>query len=251
MAVYIDTVTTITVEGVKGTWRVPSELMLTIDDVNYVRLAPYAHSLVRMLCSAADGAPKPIPKNYSLTCSAGYKSLVRLRNEAQQQELAEIQPTPVRSLFGGIVQPKARPRKRICRDRVKELRQQPQSIAIDVVPIGGGDPKSVSVLRPIHSTDCLTVVLDPGALQVVFDTIIHGSFGMPIDKHDVAEQRPKGIWKRGCRFIVPYQIDGIAKYKSRPSVDSAMEFKTDRGAQLAEAEPLQGGCATPLTDDVD
>ena len=250
MPVSIDTVATIKLDGAKGTWRVPQKSIIQIDGVNYVRLEPYTFTLVKMVCEQAVGLPNPIPK--SLTHSVGYKSLVRLRNDAHQREFISDQPTPNRSLFGGDCQPTARPRKRICRDKVRELREQPRTIDIEVEPTSGGEPLQVSVLRPIHALDCLTVKLCETTLGVVFDTIINGGFDAPEESRSLEEHpRPKGIWKRGKGFIVPYAVDGIAKYKLRPSIDAAVEFQSefDTGsASNHHNEPLQGGCEIPLAD---
>ena len=231
MAVSIETCTIIKVEGSKGAWKVPRDLLVNVDDATYVRLPPSTTSLVRMLCEMSSSAPKPTPKNFSLTASCGYKSLVRLRNDAQQRELAEEQqPMASRRLFD-VAPPTTNKRKRVSRTDIRGMREQPQTLSIDVPSCNGGDAIPVSVLRPVHPKDCLAVLLDTTDMGAVFAYIGHCEFEQT-EYYKQDRSLPKGIWKRSNGYLVAHEVDGQTRYKLLPNtaddaLDNAIAFKAN------------------------
>ena len=239
MAVSIETCTVIKVDGYKGVWKVPPDMIVTADDTTYLRLLPYSAPLVRMLCELSANAPIPMPKNFSLTSSCGYKALVRLRNDVQQRELAdEQQPKVTRRLFD--VAPQAAKKRRVCRDAMKDMRQQPRTLAIDVPSGDVGDTVSVSVLRPVHPKDCLAVALDAQALSAVFAYICERDFEVT-DYYKQDKSLPKGIWKRHNGYLVAHDVGGATRYKLMPTkddnaLDNAIAFQANPSSVEPDGE---------------
>ena len=244
MKVIIETRTAIKVEGGKSGWNVPTDCVVDCDGLMYVKIPPGYPVVVKMLCEGAAHAPDPVPKDFSLLASVGYRHLVEIRNQTQSDELVEDRPST--KLFRSEDQQQQPKKRRLTRDRINELRQSPTALTIKV-PTEHGDT-DVSVLRPIHPKDALAVQLAPDQLSAVFAHIRNSQFDdTTYYKRD--KTLPKGIWRKAGAYIVKYlDADGKERSHGCATIDEAITFQEDNPYTV---EQCNGDGKDDPTDDVE
>ena len=231
---------TFEVGGVAALWKVHPADLVDVSGETYVRLKPYDTSLVRLICAHAPGsAPDPVPKNYTLTASVGYRKLISLRNEAQRAALCGDEATPARSLFGARSAPTPSKAPRVPRQATKERRAAPSTMVVELPPHDrNSTTTSVSLLRPLHPQDILCVALDTEVLDAIFGFVCgHGFDNEGAHKWD--RSLPKGVFKRKAGYLCK-DTSGVCKHKLLKTIGAVM-------GSIADTEPLALG-QSPIAD---
>lgn len=233
MPVTIEHITVLNIGG-SADWKVKKGQIVEVDGQQFVKLRSSEYSLVRLVTEGMLGDGK-LPKNPSLSACTGMRELVRLRNEKQRHELtSEVQPQS--ALFKGTVAP---PRKTIRQTsaKIKDLRDNPQSLTVDVPGFDGRPTMPIQMIRPVHPCDDIAVPLNEEQLDHVFGFIRH----LGIDADTLSAKRVyassgsecRGIWKSGDGYVVKTED---SRYKRAKTLDDAMKIASGDNQDLAPIE---------------
>jgi len=237
----------------KAKWEIKRELITELDGTKFVKLQPHDYGLMRIITQGSETAPKPLPKDFSLTSSIGLRTLIKLRNDAQTREL-QADEAPRNPLFRSTT-PQIAKRPRLSRSNLKAMRSKPEPLTITIPASGDSGVMDVQVLRPVHPRDDLWVEYDLHILSRILEYLRDEPFDTDQkSKHD--KTLPKGVWHHGEGFLVAYQWDGKPRSKKCTSVEAAVVFKAngvpiegddDTNEPYDSAEPL----AAELCPEVD
>ena len=110
-------------------------------------------------------------------------------------------------------------------------RQQPEPSTIDVIL--DGSTHSIEVLRPVAAGDSAYVKYEASTLDIVLKLIRSSGFTEMAthNKHN----GPKGIWKRGAKYVVAKDVDGKKTYQEAASWDDAVLLASGEAADGASA----------------
>lgn len=236
--------------GGKAHWLVKPNYVEKLDNQEFVKVHASDPSFVKLVI---EGLPdiKP-PRNASLSNSDGIKQLVKLRNTKQAAELQEVHPAPSCGLFGDV--PEEAPKKRARRStaQIKELRQDPGVLAIEVPGVDDRPSMSIPVVRPVRPQDDLRVPLDSEVLEHIVLFIRNAGIteDMLMSKRaykGAGEDTPKGVWKTPIGFTVKLpkaEHDDLQakRFRRVKTVDDAVAVLVgmeETEAQGEEAAPVE------------
>ena len=97
--------------------------------------------------------------------------------------------------------------------------------------------KAIKVLRPCHPLECIWVSKDPASIATMISYMRSEGVGSSL----VAPKLPKGIQRRGQKFVVKYiKEDGKHGWKTLNTLDAAVAFKqqTVEAPDARDAEEL-------------
>ena len=226
-------VRTITLEGLKPTWRTTKpEEVVVIDGEAYVRVAPSNFGLSSLIAADNDDVPDTMPKGISpLSISKGLSSLTHMRNQKQAEALSESGTQC--SLFEGGPRKKTK----IPRHQLEAMRRAPQSLTLNL-EIDGTDHE-VEVLRPVHPTDNIFVAYKADMIAALLHYIRRGGFSEPVHRSRPAEI-PKGIHSTKGGFVVKYKKDdGTNGFKRCKTLDESLAFHAEVLINATEADDNQ------------
>ena len=231
----------INVGGLKTTVRISKpEDFMHVNDITLVRICSKS-SWVHLICEDNPKAPQPVPKNFSLTKSIGFKSLMKLRNSAQAADFASEEKSSSCNLFGNA--PASKKAKKLSRARINAMRQAHSLVSIQLDHYG-----SVQMLRPVHTNDALFVEYSPEAITAVINYMREKGFE-DTDQGSVKDSSlPKGIWKRADHFVVQFKkADDTFGYKRCATLEDCIIFQ----AEQAEQADLAAECANDPEGGID
>ena len=221
--------------GGKWDWKVKGDIVQSISGVDYVTLHACDIGLCRMVC---EGVVDPIPtKGCTLSQCDGYKTLLRIRNDVQREDLAP-KAGKAASLFGNV-QSKAPPPK-VQRQTVSVLsmlRKNPQLIQMVVPAVGRFESRVVNVKRPSHPCDALVVELDAVIIEHIVEFIRGGGLDADIvqNKRKYASGVAKGVWPTSNgKYVVRLQ-SGEKKYRVVHTEDAAIHAQNVAAGMVADA----------------
>ena len=218
--------------GGRAEWKVRSSLLLEVNGDRFIKLPASEGGFIKLVCDGQiDGA---VPRNASLSHSAGLRELIELRNMKQSEELAMASDKAnVCALFGPppeqALQP-ARRQRRTLRE-VREARESPEVFELDVPGHGDRASMRVRMIRPVNPRDDLCVTLLAEAVEHIVLFIRNAGIDRATLEHkrtykSAGHDTPKGIWSSGKGYVVkvPAALQGelSAKYKRVKSMDAAL-----------------------------
>lgn len=186
--------------GSEQVWKVKDDWLVTTENGDeFVKLPVRDGGFLRFVLGC-----KTVPRNCSLSGCAPLKELMRLRNEAQRDELkmgaegSEEAP----KLFKRKPLPKRKARKSVA--DVQNMRDHPSAIAV-TIPGADGEDATVHFLRPAHPLDELAVKMEPGELEHLVNFIRRDcrEAGALMDakrSYGYAQSElnaPRGVWRMG------------------------------------------------------
>ena len=231
MQVQMYEIKVVTLGDLEAQWKIPPSDVIMVGNQPFVRLRTNNWGLVSLVLEDNPGAPPKVQNKVSLACCKGLQHLCALRNAAQAESLV---PKDGSTLFASpqpsCIQPK---RKKPKTSRIEQQlsRQQPEPITIDVIL--DGSTHSIEVLRPVAASDAVYVKYEASTLDIVLKLLRSGGFtGMQThNKHS----GPKGIWKRGAKYVVAKDVDGKKTYQEVASWDDAVLLACGEAAAGASA----------------
>lgn len=239
-------------------WKVTKGLVRTIDEQTFVKLRAYDIGLNRRVCHGVLDLPRKCYK-LSLAQTEGYKTLLKLRQDAVDSEGPASGQTSARDVLSTGRPDGERKRKRggrITAAKVQELRQQPSLIDLDLPGIDGNPPLVIQVVRPCHPGDELAVRLCPVTIEkvVLFIRAKGVSEDVLTSRRSYRDDSlPVGVWKMGNAGLVrrlkaddEQEVEGSSqKYKS-----VKMELLSSPEASPSSSPlPIDDSEAAPLDDD--
>ena len=230
----------------KFEWKIGADLVQKIGGDECVKVHAYDYGFCRLVC---EGFLDPVPnfKKISLAQTEGYKSLVRMRNERQIEELQKQEASKASSLFGPASS--REPPQKVQRRSftvLDMLRKNPELISITLPTIDGFIGKEVSVQRPSHPCDSLVLKLDEAVLEHVVAYIREKGIDTDLvtNKRQYARGPAKGIWPIiGDRYLVRVPSDGGTEHSKVFHSESAA-VRAREGCTL-EPETI---CDAPTED---
>ena len=250
--------------GGKARWAVRPNLLIEVDGRDFVKMPPSDLSFVRLVVEPLD--IDCTAKGGPLSNSPGIKELLQLRNSKQAEDLLAAQPgQSARALFGDADAEPAPAPKRARRSvaQMRQMREEPKAIAVEVPGVAGGPPLSIDMIRPVHSQDDLCVPLEEGILEhlIVFLREAGITADMLVSKRrykDGGVDAPKGIWRDGGKgYVVKVPVDTEAsegepskKYKRVKTFDEAVAFLHSQQSDEMPPVPLQNGDEKSSDDSV-
>ena len=210
----------------KATWHIGVEDTLVLDDIVFVRLSKGNSSLSSLVGN--------IGGYLCLRFSKGLEALQDLRNAvAPQASDADC------SLFDDT--PKSSKKPRLSRGEMSGLRENPQIIDIAFKLQGVEDDIVVKTIRAVHPRDCMWIEFEPEAIGAVIQFLSEGGFHERGKRKRVAQEEklPQGIhtvrrYNGDLGYRVVYTTnDGVKKFKSLNTLESALAFHADPEAAVA------------------
>jgi len=191
-------------EDLPKPWHVSSDDIVKVNGTSYVYLVPSSYSLAQVVTHGADGLPKPLPKNFSLTRCGGLDHLIELRNDA-----AWAAPPIACGLFArcqNVAEPKAKVPRR-------KLDSAATTVTITVPAFGDRASREIVVKRPVHPRDRL-------ALPIEADVINHVLLYMRSAEFDCSDgfkkqSSVKGVWNNKQRNSCLVRFFDSAKNQTR------------------------------------
>ena len=190
----MEMVPTFRVTNCKAEWKVQANELIEINGIRYVELKRgKAHQfgfarLVYNVLGLED-------KCWSLASSICYSELQKMRNEAQRVELdsARLELLPEWQRASAKLKPKRR-----SRSECKELGDHRGVLTLEVPNVGGGEVKRI---------DC------------VLSYIVSKGFDNTLKKQSRDPCIPKGVFKRGSKFVVGFnKSPSFKRYKTVGSI---------------------------------
>lgn len=220
MPVSIERRVTISMGG-KAEWKVKDHLLLSLGDSQFIRLHASDCTFVRLMCENVIPDGK-VPKNASLHMCSGLRELSRLRNQQQRADL--LDPGDKKSLFDA--KPATTKKVKRARTTLRELRDNPEVLTVQVDGFDDMAPMVVEMIRPVHPNDDISVKLDPDVLHFVFKYIKHRGFDIDtlLAKRVYGTSGSDGIWKQGGGFVAKVPTDGSTRLRRFKTVEEAMQF---------------------------
>ena len=187
----------------------------------FVRLCPFSSSLCSLVCERNELAPKPLPKNFSLTTSTGLAVLKKARNEFSAELASAPPPGNACLLFADdCANKRPKPPPRATRGQNDEMRSNAEAIAVAVSV--GGEQVGIVVLRHVKTTDAVFIEYESENCKHVLRLLRESGFNEVPYTHD--QTLPKGIRKRGGGYLVVHTAaGGHHKYVKSSSFEHAME----------------------------
>ena len=182
-------------------WKVPADAIKVVEGAEFVKVTPYDQSFVKLLCFGC----LQLPKNaYKLSAASldGFREVLRLRNAAAFKDV-DGGDAPELMLFASTAAtPKAKAR-RLNAAQLKDMRDAPSVFEFEVPGAGDNPPLLVSMLRPIHPCDDLSIKLDEDTLEHVVAFI--RDQGITVDTLTTRRQygtEEPGTWRMGNGKVV-------------------------------------------------
>ena len=219
----------VTLGDLEAKWNIPPSDVIMVGNQPFVRLRTNNWVLVSLVLEDNPGAPPKVQNEVSLECCKGLQHLCALRNAAQAESLV---PKDGSALFASP-QPSCMQAKRkkpkTTRIEQQSNRQQPEPITIDVIL--DGSTHSIEVLRPVAASDAVYVKYEASTLDIVLKFIRSGGF-TDMQTHN-KHGGPKGMWKRGAKYVVAKDVDGKKTYQEVASWEDAVLLASSNGAEAA------------------
>lgn len=228
--------------GGKVEWLVASNYLPVFEGEAFLKLPPSCKPFVRLVCEGQLEEDN-IPKTASLSGCSGMNELMELRNTKQCEELSSHNK-PGCSLFDGEEQgspPKGKGRPRRTRQQIKEARENPGILTVEVPGCDGREPMAIRMVRPVNARDDLCIPLDANVIEHIVLFIRDAG----ITKDALESRRaykaagpdaPKGIWCasqwNGYIVKLPNASDG-PKYKRCKTIEAALQHASPYDEQLA------------------
>ena len=184
-------------------WKIFANALRQIESEWFVKLRPYDISFIRLV--AHDFIELPKRQRMSLAACAGFKALLKLRNDAaiDNADDPHDDDKDALSLFGSssvttAVETKKVKRPRLTAAKLQALRDSPTSFEFSVPGTEGNPALMVTAIRPAHPCDELCVKLDAGTIEQLVLFIRDGG----VSVEDLGTRRSygtvgEGVWKNG------------------------------------------------------
>ncbi len=238
MSVSIEVCYQVRIDG-SNPWKVATDGCKTIEGRTFARLRPYDKSFVNLVCHDSQIHPSETKgKRLSLAGCDGFKSLLKLRNEAVAAlENAEAQDdcdSKTADLFEKCGD-EGRPKKgryvpRMNAARLQALRDAPELMEFLVPGFDETPDLTITCVRPAHPCDEMWAPLEPDTIaQVVRFIRTNIAAEHLLSRRQYASGSQKGVWRNGSAGTIMKlgeEEPGLKKYKV---------LKED--AQLAEDAP--------------
>ena len=192
-----------------------AEDVITKDEKVFVRASPTNTTLVNRVCETNPHAPHLLPKNMTLTRALGCKNMIKNSSVAANSELNKFSGTEC-----SLLQPAENKKtKRLPRIASSEERKQLEVTTMELEHLC-----AVSGLKPVSASNGLFVEHSTESMTAVIQYL--GELGFEDNNtglHDVTF--PKGIWRRGDKFIVKCtKLGGPVGYKQCKTMDEVNVF---------------------------
>ena len=226
----MEMVPTFRVTNCKAEWKVQANELIEINGIRYVELKRgKAHQfgfarLVYNVLGLED-------KCWSLASSIGYSELQKMRNEAQRVELdsARLELLPEWQRASAKLKPKRR-----SRSECKELGDHRGVLTLEVPSVGGGEVKRIDCVTPVFNGESFRVKLDRAMVEHVLSYIVSKGFDNTLKKQSRDPCIPKGVFKRGSKFVVGFnKSPSFKRYKTVGSIEEAVQVLGDTGGDDA------------------
>ena len=231
----------------KNKWKVNPDLIIKIDQRQFLKLPAHNVSLIRIIFDIKN------PKDISLSNSTGFLELKDIRNTAQKNAFAEASGhNAAAALFDdGDAPPKARKAK-VNQATQNQLRGT--EIMEILVPGTGGAGVTVSVIRPVHPLEDLAVELLEPSLTAVFQFIRERDDHVPptASKRKYTKNTTEGnsVWSMGNGRTATV-AKGERRFTYLPASTEAKEGCGDEQSAANiphEDNEAQGGCGDDHVD---
>ena len=228
----IERVATVAMDG--AVWKVKQDLIIRVDNRDWVKIKASDQGFVRLVCKGIIGR---FPKNATLTNSPGMNELIAARNE----QATVVAGPSLPSLFAD-----AEPIKKAKRPigTAKSMRESPT--IVDVNLVHGGIAFVLPMVRPAHSSQHICVPLDADVIErlVMFIRNKGGIVDESLTdkRHYTKPDKAVGVWKAGDGYVAKMQNGG---YKRAKTYEEALEFvtKDDEASRPSPIADLGGESA--------
>ena len=209
-------------------WEVAAKHLSTVEGVKYVKLmqAGVTHGFPRLVFTEAvanHGLVSECKATWSLSQSAGYKELQRIRNNAQSEAL--LQKVPEWQRASVKIDDAAKKKRKKASEGAPA---KPGPLTITIPATGDLEAKDVKVVRPLYDYEELRVEFDMDKLFHIIVFIASQGFDASPRKRERDELLPAGVHRKLCKeartgshtqkFLVPSR-DGSKKKKLVSSLD--------------------------------
>ena len=178
--------------GGASAWRIKHDMLIEVDGTNFVKISPVDYSFIKLV---SEDIVDRLPTNPTLSQCPGMRKLQQLRN---QQHLAK-EASPMAKLFAGVGAERAQKRTRLTAAAVKELRDAPNIITLNVPAFSDHGPMAIECLSPVFGLDDIIVKLDEHMIEHIVLWIRHHgvTYEMLGDKRKYNSSDTKGVWAHG------------------------------------------------------
>ena len=234
---------TVSVHGLKSIWKIPESDVVCADGFEFVKLRPHCFQLVSLVTEKNDEVTTS-PR--TLTGSIGLNAIIRIRNEAQVQELGGDSENKC-TLFDGIQDEAQKPTKKQKMSAIEEGMVREQVSAMTIEFEVNGDMKQIRVLRPIRARDVLTIEFEQETVEHVLEYIRSAGFNDP--KKHARKTVPdfptgmKGVYARGDKWVAICHFPcGKKQYKTAATLEDAanLQARAEAGEALDDAADTEG-----------
>lgn len=215
----------------KAVWNIAAEDTLDIDGVIFVRLNKGNSSLSSLVGN--------IGGYLCLKWSKGLESMQQMRNAVRDVASDDAGES---SLFDEAPRTSNK-RIHTSRDVLKNQRQHPRIVEIQLKLKDEEDVISVKTIKAIHPNDCVWIEFVDEAIGAAIQFMVEGGFhDRAKRKRQLEEELPGGMQKRRMYngevgYRVQYKKDELIKFKCFTNLHDALTFHADPEYALeAEAE---------------
>ena len=197
--------------GEKAWWEIKPADIVMINDVEYLKLprAGINIGFTRLVVENCESVAYPLPRGFSLTQSRGYDALLQLRTTAHENDLLKEHNSKVPEMFRTSMR-KAK-QVRLTKELLVELKDHPDVVWITIPPCGSYiEPVIISVKRPLHPREELSVQCEGAVLQRIIEFIRCEGFDEALKR---PKSLPRGIYRKvGGKYPLQYvHVDGSGK----------------------------------------
>lgn len=246
MDVHLSEVRTIAITGVKPRWQIRHQKdVMMVDGAPYIRMSKqsYGFNLIVASCNELAARQCEGRRGCLLTYSKGMAHLIELRNKQQAAGLVEPEQC---TLFA---EPQLKKARTLSRRVIESKRKAPGAMTLEVD--ADGIKHEITVLRPVHPTDCLFVPYESSMIASVLHVI--AVYGFETDE-EMPEILPKGIFRRQCGEVFKYIVkfkkpDGSCGYRTYKDMESAMAYQAGVACDHGEVDHEDIGDEEEYGDD--
>ena len=218
MSLELHTVRKLQFQGSGKKWELKSAdtVMCGADEFVKLRRGTVAIGFSRLVfegCPEFSGGDPP--PGFSLTASKGYARILAIRNAAQSEEMRASESDKVPEMFRATCAKRVRLYTNENRARGTTNRVGQMVITVD----DETGPFEITVLRPIHPCDDISIMLDTAMIDRVIRYIQREGFNEP----KKLEKLPRGVWHApNSKYTAMITKDGKKVKKTFATIDDAI-----------------------------
>lgn len=215
------------IDGLKSRWLIFPEDQIIIDAEIFVRMRTNVVGLQNLIIESNDAITDK-PKEFTLNCLNGYRSLMQLRNAASGIQHVDPDPEPC-TVFAQDTPSKKKSRKSHEAKQVE--RQQVSSCAIEL-EVDGTTCEAI-VARASHPRDALFVSYSKSTMDAVLKYM--RTSGVSMEHKQKHKSVAIGIYENGDKFMAVATNDGKKRHRITNTLEEALVWQQQQVRAMPDA----------------